>query len=139
MSNHEKFKQFLKVKDIELEEDMTDDNKKYFVAYHNISSGPRVRIVIVFADDDKAVTIYGFNYVSVEDSSKRPLLLGKTNELNYGYLFTRFLVDDENNVTTKTFSPLFDAVDPEFVWDLICSVAHALEEEFKDFMKIVWG
>lgn len=138
MGNFELFKQYLKSIDVVLEEGNTED-ANFFAIENTIPSGPRVRLVIIMDHDDKRVTILSFNYVSINNPSKKEYFLEKVNELNLNYAFNKFVIDEHNNIGVNVFLPINNNFDAESVWLLAIGAYRALEDEYKGFMKILWG
>lgn len=136
--NAELFEQYLKSIDVVLEKGNTEEGT-FFAIENTIPSGPRVRMIILMNQDDKRVSIFCFNYVSINNPSKKEYFLEKVNELNLNYSFNKFTIDEENNISVNVYLPVNNNFNAETVWLLAIGAYRALEDEYKGFMKILWG
>ena len=90
-------------------------------------------------EKDTQVAIYAFNYVKVTNPSRKEYILQKINELNLSYTYNKFVLDEENNININTFIAVDNNFKPNLVWASMIAMYRALENEYSNFMKILWA
>mgnify|MGYP007012348610 CR=1 FL=1 len=135
------FSEYLKKEDINVNE-FQDENFYIFSFDATIEAGPTANIVCFFDENTKAdwtLTIEALNYVKIDNPMKKEYILEKLNELNRKYNFVKFILSEEGAVFLKIYYNYYDNFNPEKLLEMVFHIYDVLKDEYKGFMKIIWG
>lgn len=135
--NAKLFKEYLIKNNLNLEFS-DEDNDTYIEIRETLKSGIKVRIGIVFNEDDTLISIYVIDLVTIMDISKKNLILNKINELNNHYSILKFTFED-NSIQINTFIPVKNNFKAEIIMDYLLGLYKIIENEYPVLMKIVWS
>lgn len=138
-TNVNQFRQHLKSENIVLEEGELADQEIYFAIEETIRSGPRVRIIAIFSNDEHQVLIIGARYVNVDNPLKKEFILAKLNELNAEYNYLKFYMTPNNEISVSVSLPFNNNFNAGMVWAFMVDVFRTMEKEYKGFMRIMWS
>lgn len=104
-----------------------------------IESGPTARIMCFFANDDSPfVFVEAWGYVKIDNPMKKEYMLEKLNDLNRRYDIVKFLLSEKGDVIVR-MTYQFESFDPDKLMGVVFFVYNVLKDEYKGFMKLIWG
>jgi hypothetical protein len=140
-NNNEKanlFKRYLKEKDVNMDNEVSEDRFNTFVTYQSIKNGPTIRVVIMFDPAEISVYFYVFDYLNIEEEKKLSVM-DLINKINKGYMFTTFYLSEDLDVHQKFSMDVEEVFSPITVFNQAVIMVQQAEEQYKKFMGIVWS
>ncbi len=133
----EGFLKLLKEKEVNMEIDTSREGITSFYVDQQITNGPVIRVVAMFAENETRCHQYIFDYVSI-NAVQRTEVLELINSINENYMFTNFYLTEDNRVNQKNSIDIVRVYDPEDIFDqLLVMIQHA-REQYGNFMKLLW-
>jgi hypothetical protein len=132
------FKQLLKEKEIGMESSINEDGVCTFVTHQSIKNGPTMRLVAMFNAEETSVYCYVFDYLNIGEE-KKERIIDAINAINSNYTFTTFYLSDDLDIQQKYSIDIEDVYSPVTVFNQLIIMIHHAEEQYKEFMKIVWS
>lgn len=134
--NAQKFKSFLEEREIRL--DFIKENGTIIAEIREqLKSGGRLRMLVVFDEEDSMVSIYGGDFITGISPNKMDYMYEVINELN-SKTFFKYVLED-NSIRIHSIALFNDNFSSETVMDMIVGMVGAAEVEYPRLMKIIWS
>lgn len=132
----EMFKQLLEAKDMSF--NILDKDGRVIETGGKLEN-TRIRVVIVFSEDNSDVSISATGFAEVP-SDKVDKIINVCNDLNSHFRWVKFVYDKENEVLTAQDDALvqLDSVAEE-VFELVMRMISIVDEAYPTIMRALWA
>ena len=141
MDNYESFKEFLDKKVIRYsEETLTKSGERFFRLPQKLKSGGFVDILVVFAEKNVKIKIFGI--ATIEEEEKKIACYKLFNAMAAQYNFFRMYLHPNGDVSLEgdvVLGVVEGEFQPKALMGFVIAAVNFLEKVYKDLMKIQWS
>ncbi|MBD3879675.1 MAG: hypothetical protein SR1Q5_08335 [Quinella sp. 1Q5] len=140
MDNYEIFKDFLDKNNTRYsEETLVKSGERFFRLPQKLKSGGFVDILIVFAEKNIKIRIFGI--ATIEEEEKKIACYKLFNELSAQYNFFRIYIHPNGDISLEgdvVLGVIEGEFQPKALMGFVIAAINLLEKSYKDIMKIQW-
>lgn len=136
--NAQQFKNYLISKDMDLEFVEQDNGDSVLELRQELKCGAKMRIVLVFTEDDSLVCIYGVDFIQGINPSKKNYMYEAINDINKSYSYYKFIMN-KDDIISQAFLPVDGNFKSEVIMNLLFGMIRVVENEFAGLMRIMWS
>jgi len=136
--NAQEFKNFLRSQNIELEFFEGENGETIVETVQSLNSGLKLRMVIIFGEDDGIVSIYGLDFVSAINPARKNYIYELLNELNKKYTYYKYILD-KDTIRIETHAVFSDNFNPHVVMTQLIGMMRLVESDYPELMRVIWA
>ncbi|MBR0260324.1 MAG: YbjN domain-containing protein [Selenomonadaceae bacterium] len=140
MDNYEALKDFMTNAGLHFSEGTLENGDKVFRIPQKIKNGGIVDVVLIFAESNIKLVVFGI--ATVEEEEKKPAYYKLFNELAAKYGFFKFYVRPNGDITLEG-DIILGIVEGEFkpkaLMGFMAAAITLLQDNYRDIMKIQWS
>ena len=141
MDNYEIFKDFLDKNNTRYsEETLVKSGERFFRLPQKLKSGGFIDILIVFAEKNIKIRIFGI--ATIEEEEKEIACYKLFNELSAQYYFFRIYIHPNGDISLEgdvVLGVVEGEFQPKALMGFVIAAINLLEKSYKDIMKIQWA
>lgn len=130
-----KFEEYLREQNMGLDKQTNEEGVIYVVREHLEGFGP-VALVILFNNNDRIVTVISYQYLKINDLSKKQDIVQLINEINCEYTMVKF-TEAAGFITVQIALPFNNNFAPEVIVEMVAMLLGAIKEEQPRFAALL--
>lgn len=136
--NAQQFKSFLEKKDIHLEFIEGNEGATLVEIREGLKSGGRLRILVIFDEDESMVSIYGGDFITGISPVKINYMYEAVNNLNIKYTYYKYVLE-KDSISIQSYALFNNNFSSEVVMKMIFGMINVADSEYPSLMKIMWS
>lgn len=115
------------------------DNGESLVQFRqSIKGGPVMNLMVIFDSEDSLVSIYGENFVTGINPSKKVYLYELLNNLNAKYTYFKFVLSNDA-IEIQAFDVIDNNYSNDTIMRILLGIIQVAEREYPIIMKTIWS
>jgi hypothetical protein len=130
-----KFEEYLRQQNLGLDKQTNEEGVIYVVRENLEGFGP-VALVILFNNNDRLVTVISYQYLKINDLTKKQDIVQLINDINSEYTMVKF-TEGAGFITVQIALPFKDNFVPEVIVEMVAMLLGAIKEEQPRFAALL--